>query len=103
MAAATFDAGERAPYGVLGRKSLPGNQAGTVGRFIAAGYLWREREEQLVQALLGEESPHQLRPTFHQDDLALAHGADRLQDRLGAEGASLLDRCNLHQLPKRMC
>ena len=86
----TFDAHQRSPNRVLGRKPLARDQARTLTGAVAASHLRRERQKQFIQAVLSEKVAHQARPALHQDDLALPNRAYRLQDEAGADRASWL-------------
>jgi hypothetical protein len=55
MAPGPLGANQRSPQGVLGRKTLALDQARALVGFAPAGDLGRERQEELVQALLREE------------------------------------------------
>ena len=97
IAPPTFDAHQRSPNLVLGRKPLPRDQARTLTGAIAASHLRCERQEQFIQAAFSEEIAHQLWPALHQDDLALAQRPDRLQDHASADRTRLLHRFDLHK------
>src|SRR5512147_2337366 len=80
MIAAAFEADQFSPQRLLRREIFSSDQAGTVGRSITARDLRRQREEQFVQTLFGEEVTDQMWPAFRENHVTVTYAADHLED-----------------------
>src|SRR6266702_7432318 len=95
MAATTLDAVKCSPEWMLWRKTLSGDEPGTLKGAISTGDLRGQRQEQFIQVPLCKEVTHELRSTLDQNHVTPAYTAHGLQDRLGAEWTGALNCQNL--------
>src|SRR2546425_715839 len=103
VAPGTFDAHERPPEGMLWRKKFAHDESGALDLPVAPGNLRSQRQEQLVQGLLGKKVANQLRSTLDQDHLTLADTADRQQDGSSTERTGALDRAEFDAWWETLC
>src|SRR5947209_7851897 len=97
MAPTTFYTGECSPEWMLWRKTLPGNEPGSLNRTVSTGDLGSKRQEEFIQTPLRKEVTHELWSTLDQNHVTPAYTADRLQDRLGAQCTIALGRHGLNR------
>ena len=90
MAPTTFYSNECSPEWMLWRKTLPGNEPGTLNRVVSTGDLRGKRKEQLIQVPIFKEVAHELRSTLDQNHVTPANMAHCLQDRVGPEGTGIV-------------
>src|SRR6266566_1618571 len=103
MGTTSFDADERSPERVLWRKTFSHDESGPLDLPITPGNLRCQRQEQLVQSLLGKKVTHQLRPAFDQDHITTTNIPDRLENSPGVERTRALKNADLHGWWETLC